>query len=166
MCAQQMQRAQARASGSEGVEQAETSSRKHAQMRSQRQHHQAHTALATIPASCRTQMHRTVRGTRERACRSGTSKNASLAKHAPMHSLEHHQQAHTQPGHTFLPASLQTRHPCTADAAHRHARAGLRERNGPKPTRGARAPRHATSQHRVGRRRRGSDEGAPLLLRF
>jgi hypothetical protein len=76
----------------------------------------------------------------------------------------------------------QTRHPGTADAAHRHARAGLQERNGRKPTRGARAPRPATLQHRVGRRRRGSDErqrtlcerkllvafpaGAPMSLLF
>ena len=58
----------------------------------------------------------------------------------------------------------ETRHPGTADAAHRHARAGLRERNGPKPTRGARATRPATSQHRVGRRRRGSDERRRTLL--
>ena len=50
-----------------------------------------------------------------------------------------------------------TRHPGTADAANRHARAGLRERNGPTLTRGARATRPATSQHRVGRRWRGSD---------
>ena len=35
-----------------------------------------------------------------------------------------------------------------------------RERNGPKLTRGARAHRPATSQHRVGKRRRGSDEVA------
>ena len=54
----------------------------------------------------------------------------------------------------------ETRHPGTADAAHRHARAGLRERNGPKPTRGARAPRPATSQHRVGR---GAGEAAAHL---
>ena len=39
------------------------------------------------------------------------------------------------------------------------ARAGLQERNGPKPTRRARAHRPATSQRRVGRRRRGG--GAP-----
>ena len=58
----------------------------------------------------------------------------------------------------------ETRHPGTADAAHRHARAGLRERNGPKPTRRARATRPATSQHRVGRRRRGSDERRRTLL--
>ena len=58
----------------------------------------------------------------------------------------------------------ETRHPGTADAAHRHARAGLRERNGPKPTRGARATRPATSQHRVGRRRRGSDERRRTLV--
>lgn len=58
----------------------------------------------------------------------------------------------------------ETRHPGTADAAHRHARAGLRERNGPKPTRGARAHRPATSQHRVGRRRRGSDERRRTLV--
>ena len=57
-----------------------------------------------------------------------------------------------------------TRHPGTADAAHRLARAGLQERNGPKPTRGARATRPATSQHRVGRRRRGSDERRRTLL--
>ena len=56
------------------------------------------------------------------------------------------------------------RHPGTADAAHRHARAGLRERNGPNPTRGARATCPATSQRRVGRRRRGSDERRRTLL--
>ena len=49
-------------------------------------------------------------------------------------------------------------HMATADAAHRHPQAGLRERTGPKPTRGARGARPATTHHRVGRRRRGSDE--------
>ena len=83
-----------------------------------------------------------------------------------------HAHAHAQPAapnaHTPRPAPSQhhaeTRHPGTADAAHRHARAGLRERDGPKPTRGARAPRHTTSQHRLGRRRRGSDAGWRTLL--
>ena len=57
-----------------------------------------------------------------------------------------------------------SQHPSTADATHTHARAGLQERNGPNPTRKARAPRPATSQHRVGRRRRGSDERQRTLL--
>ena len=50
----------------------------------------------------------------------------------------------------------ETRHPGTTDGAHRHTRERVQERNGPKPTRRARAHRPATSQHRVGRRRRGS----------
>ena len=56
------------------------------------------------------------------------------------------------------------RHPGTTDAALRHARAGLQVRNGPKPARGARATRPATSQHRVGRQRRGSDERRRTLV--
>ena len=52
----------------------------------------------------------------------------------------------------------ETRHPGTTDGAHRHTRERVQERNGPKPTPRARAHRPATSQHRVGRRRRGSDE--------
>ena len=72
---------------------------------------------------------------------------------------------HAQPSHHLPPGIIaETRHPGTADAAHRHARAGLQERNGPKPTRGARATRPATSQHRVGRRRRSSDDRRRTLL--
>ena len=79
----------------------------------------------------------------------GSASNSTASTHA-----------HT-PAIIFLLAShvyAATRHPSTADAAHRHVRAGLRERNVPKPTRGARAKRPATSQHRAGRQRRGSDE--------
>ena len=57
---------------------------------------------------------------------------------------------------------------CNTHARHSrcntHARAGLREWSGPKSTRRARATRPATSQHRVGRRRRGSDERRRTLL--
>ena len=42
----------------------------------------------------------------------------------------------SNPASTIIPASsLQTRHPGKADAAHRHARVGLREQYWPKPTR-------------------------------
>ena len=73
----------------------------------------------------------------------------------------------TERTHSPAPSSrhhADTQHPGTADAAHKHARAGLRERNGAKPTRGARATCPATSQHRVGRQRRGSDERRRTLL--
>ena len=74
---------------------------------------------------------------------SGSVVNASYAHAAwPSPSSGHH---------------AETRHPGTADAAQRQARVGLRERNGPEPTR---APRPATSQHRVGR---GAGEAAAHL---
>ena len=104
-------------------------------------------------------------GTSSQALRTrGTRKNA-LAKHTHTHGDSQQRRA----AHPARPAlssrhHAETRHPGTADAAHRHARAGLRERNGPKPTRGARAHRPTTSQHRVGRRRRGSDERRRTLL--
>ena len=87
---------------------------------------------------------------------SGSVVNASYA-HAPQGAAPIAHAAWPSPssGH-----HAETRHPGTADAAHRHARAGLRERNGPKPTRGARATRPATSQHRVGR---GAGEAAAHL---
>ena len=95
-------------------------------------------------------------------------------KHARKARTQAYPQAVLRSTHTAqLPPSsrhhAETRHPGTASAAHRHARAGLRERNGrerngPKPTRGARATRPATSQHRVGRRRRGSDERRRTLV--
>ena len=58
----------------------------------------------------------------------------------------------------------ETRHPGTTDGAHRNTRERVQERNGPKPTPRARAHRPATSQHRVGRRRRGSDERRRTLV--
>ena len=56
------------------------------------------------------------------------------------------------------PASRHSR--CSAKAS----ASGLAGADGPEPTRGARAPRPATSQHRVGRRRRGSDERRRTLV--
>ena len=96
--------------------------------------------------------------------RASRSNHTHSTKH--VHSRQHHHRS-TQPGQHQPPSSrhhAETRHPGTADAAHRHARAGLREQNGPKLTRGARATRPTTSQHRVGRRRRGSDERRRTLL--
>ena len=98
--------------------------------------------------------------------RASRSNHTYSTKH--VHSRQHHHRS-TQPGQHQPPSSrhhAETRHPGTADAAHRHARAGLRERNGPKPTRGARAIRPSTSQHRVERRRRGSDEWRRTLPAF
>ena len=92
------------------------------------------------------QMQRT--GTRERACGSGTDRNA-LVKHTRAHSRKQHHTEHTCSPVNTSSRHNETRHPSTADAAHRHPRAGLRERNGPKPTRGARADRPAPSQHRA-----------------
>ena len=116
----------------------------------------------TIPASCKSQhpgieqLQRT--DTCERACSIGTGQN-SLAEHARTHTAASSSIRRTPiPASTPSPRSCSNPAPSKADAAHRHARAGLRERNGPKPTRGPPATRPATSQHRVGRRRRGSDE--------
>ena len=88
----------------------------------------------------------------------GAKRSTTSSKSTCTHTATSSITEHTQPGQQTIPASTEARHPGTADAAHRLARAGLQERNGPKPTRGARATRPATSQHRVGRRRRGSDE--------
>ena len=87
---------------------------------------------------------------------SGSVVNASYA-HAPQGAAPIAHAAWPSPssGH-----HAETRHPGTADAAQRQARVGLRERNRPEPTRGARAPRPATSQHRVGR---GAGEAAAHL---
>ena len=107
---------------------------------------------------CRTQHHGTADAAHRHARAGGREQNGQCAieSHAHTHSnKQHHRVAHAaQPSSSRHHA--ETRHPGTADAAHRHARAGLRERNGPKLTRGARAHRPATSQHRVGRRRRSS----------
>ena len=64
----------------------------------------------------------------------------------------------TIPASCRSPASPHSR--CSAQTR----ASGLAGANGPKPTRGARATRPATSQHRVGRRRRGSDERRRTLL--
>ena len=52
---------------------------------------------------------------------------STLAEHVHTHSRNQQNIAHRQPGE-------QHGRPGTVDAAHRHARAGLRERNGPKPS--------------------------------
>ena len=90
-------------------------------------------------------------GARKRAC--GRSDPRNLQKRARK-ARAHARRQPAAPSSTPSPAPssrhhAETRIPGTTDAAHSHARAGLQERNGPKPTRGA------TSQHRVGRRRRG-----------
>lgn len=67
--------------------------------------------------------------------RASRSNHTYSTKH--VHSRQHHHRS-TQPGQHQPPSSrhhAETRHPGTADAAHRHPRAGLRERNGPNPTR-------------------------------
>ena len=121
-------------------------------------HHKSRASQkSSIPAQ---QIQRT--GARKRACRGETGRSVST-KH--MRTDESSSTVHTSSQATQSSRHhAETRHPGTADAAHRHARAGLQERNGPKPTRGARATRPATSQHRVGRRRRGGDERQRTLL--
>ena len=122
-------------------------------------HHRSRASQkSSIPAQ---QIQRT--GARKRACRGETGRSVST-KH--MRTDESSSTVHTSSPAT--PSSrhhAETRHPGTADAAHRHAPAGLRERNGPKPTRGARATRPATSQHRVGRRRTCDERRRTLVLR-
>ena len=68
---------------------------------------------------------------------------------------------HTQPGHHRPPGTMQK----PSIPAQQMQRKGKREwacgsGNGPEPTRGARAPRPATSQHRVGK---GAGEAAAHL---
>ena len=98
-----------------------------------------------------------------RACWSGTIQTHSQSTRTRIAASSSTKRTRSTALH-IIPAIAEPRHPGTADAAHTHARAGLRERNGPKPTRRARATRPATSQHRVGRRRRGSDERRRTLL--
>ena len=118
-------------------------------------HHKSRASQkSSIPAQ---QIQRT--GARKRACRGETGRSVST-KHEHVHSRTQQHRVHTQPSHTISPASC--RNPASRHnrwSAQEHARAGLQERNGPKPTRRARAHRPATSQRRVGRRRRGG--GAP-----
>ena len=126
-------------------------------MHTAKQQTSRHHAKPGIPAQADSAAYRYMRsGLRER-------NEPPPLRRAPMLMTTRSTKHACRPGITSCrnPAS---RHPGTADAAHRHARAGLRERNGPKPTRGARATRPATSQHRVGRRRRGSDERRRTLL--
>ena len=68
-------------------------------------------------------------GTQTQAGRSATS---PLAEHAHTHSSTKHTHS---PAITIIPASAEPRHPVTAEAVHRHARADLRERNEPKRAR-------------------------------
>ena len=87
------------------------------------------------------------------------------AERTDQHALAEHAHTHSETYQSIPRHHAETRHPGTADAAHRHAQAGLWERNGPKPARGARATRPATSQHRVGRRRTCDERRRTLALR-
>ena len=107
-------------------------------------HHRSRASQkSSIPAQ---QIQRT--GARKRACRGETGRSLST-KH-----MRTDESSSTM--HTSSQATPPSRHPGTADAVHRHVRAGLQERNGLKITRGARATRPTTSQHRVARQRRSS----------
>ena len=93
--------------------------------------------------------------------------------------VKHNQGPHNPPGIIQKPGTADATHP----GLHHHPGimqkpgipakqmqcTGTRERacgseTGQNPTRGARAPRPATSQHRVGRRQRGSDERRRTLF--
>jgi hypothetical protein len=95
---------------------------------------------------------------RERACGGGTRRNA-LAKHACTSSITYQHRAQTHPGQHHHPGIMQKpgipAQPRCSSQTRASGHAGAERAKAP---RGARAARPATSQHRVGRWQRGSDE--------
>ena len=79
----------------------------------------------TITILCRSPASQQQADAHEHAC--GAERTESAQHTVTSRNTEHC----THTGQQTIPASCKTRHPGTADAEHRHARAGLGERNGP-----------------------------------